>query len=311
MDWLNAHKQELDDVFAEANQIVSTFPAPLNQLGLAYLAKFDASKEGTTKNYICYLLPYWMKDACDLPAAEIQKLSLANVFIMLYYFIQDDIMDSAKGEHKDKLPLANLFHIQFSAIYRDMFPSSSPFWRYYESYVLEWSKAVSNEQISDYFHTDRNMIAKKASPVKNASTAALLLSQQAALIPAVTEAVEQVLVTLQMLDDWADWEEDIEEGSYNCLLASMRKRMQLPADSVITAEMVKDQLFVRDFLETYGQIAATHHEDFNNLQTSLPQMMSFHKSLVTNIQIVEQEIKEKRKKLASGGFYYYLSESSL
>ena len=50
-----------------------------------------------------------------------------------------------------------------------------------------------------------------------------------------------------MLDDWADWEEDLEEGSYNCLLASIRKHLQLSTDSTVTPEMVKQQLYVHDF----------------------------------------------------------------
>ncbi len=88
----------------------------------------------------------------------------------------------------------------------------------------------------------------------------LLLANQAHLIPAVTAAVEQTLVTLQMLDDWADWEEDLEEGFYNCLLASMRNQLQLSTESTKTPEMVKQQLLVHDFLDLYGQIAITHHE---------------------------------------------------
>ncbi|NRF92308.1 hypothetical protein HQN89_14945 [Paenibacillus frigoriresistens] len=126
MNWFLAHEKDLADVFAEAEHIISTFPTPLDHLGLAYLATFDGRKEESTKNYICYLLPYWMKDITELPPESMNKLSLANVFVMLYYFIQDDIMDSAKGEHKDKLPLANLFHMQFLSIYREMFPAGSP-----------------------------------------------------------------------------------------------------------------------------------------------------------------------------------------
>lgn len=310
MNWFLAHEKDLADVFAEAERIVSVFPAPLDQLGLTYLATFDGRKEDSTKNYICYLLPYWMKDISELPPASMNKLSLANVFVMLYYFIQDDIMDSAKGEHKDKLPLANLFHMQFLSIYREMFPAGSPFWSYYETYITEWAEAVSNEQQSDYFHHDIGKVAKKASPVKNASTGALLLANQAHLIPVVTAAVEQTLITLQMLDDRADWEEDLEEGSYNCLLASLRKHLQLSTDSTVSPEMVKQQLYVHDFLDMYGQIANTHHEQLLGLQISMTQMINFHDSLVQNIQKVALEIKENRKMLALGGLYYYLSKSS-
>lgn len=309
MNWRTAHERRLQDVFIEAKRIVVEFPSPMDQLGLAYLAKFDASAEGTTKNYICYLLPFWMEDICELPPETFNKLSLANVFVMLYYFIQDDIMDSSKGEHTTKLPLGNLFHLQFLKIYRELFPTDSPFWSHYETYIIEWSRSVSNEMHGDYFHEDVMQIAKKASPVKNASTAALLLSNQAELIPVVTTAVEQALVTLQMLDDWADWEEDLVEKVYNCLLASIRKRLQLPAESELTPEIVKHQLYVLDFLETYGAIAAKHHSDLLDLPIAMDQLADFHDSIVQNIHVLAAEIKNRRSTLASGGFYYFLSNS--
>ena len=44
----------------------------------------------------------WKTSVSCLTEESINKLSLANVFVMLYYFIQDDIMDSAKGEHKEQ-----------------------------------------------------------------------------------------------------------------------------------------------------------------------------------------------------------------
>ncbi|WP_235549995.1 hypothetical protein [Paenibacillus sp. Soil766] len=281
----------------------------MDQLGLNYLAKFDPTNESSSKNYICYLLPYWMKDICKLPEESFNKLSLANVFVMLYYFIQDDIMDASKGEHVSKLPLANLFYVQFLSIYRALFPSNSPFWDYYDTYILEWSKSVTNEQQSDYFHEDKFQIAKKASPVKNASTGALLLANQADLIPVVTIAVEQTLVTLQMLDDWSDWEEDIEDGSYNCLLAAIRKQLQLSAGDVLTPEMVKQQLYVHDFFIDYGKTADTHHEHLLSLFVGMDQLLAFHDSLVQNIHRLAHEVKERRATLVSGGFYYFLSNS--
>lgn len=309
MNWLQDHKNQLHLIFAEAKETVSRFPSPSEGLGLAYLAKFDPTHEGSSKNYICYLLPYWMKDICKLPVESFNKLSLANIFVMLYYFIQDDIMDASKGEHASKLPLANLFHIQFLSIYRELFPSNSPFWDYYETYILEWSKSVTNELQSDYFHEDKYQIAKKASPVKNASTGALLLANQSHLIPTVSEAVEQTLVTLQMLDDWADWEEDLVDGSYNCLLASIRKQLQLSPADILTPDMVKQQLYVHDFFADYGNTADSHHEHLRSLSVGMDQLLAFHDTLVQNIHRETYEIKERRATLVSGGFYYFLSNS--
>lgn len=161
MDWLSTHKDNMDEVFAEAENLIRAFPEPLNRHGLAYFAKFDLRQEKSTKNYICYLLPFWMQEIVSLPNETVRKLSLANVFVMLYYFVVDDIMDSAKGEHKDKLPLANLFQLQYQKVYRVLFPSQSPFWHYYETYVLEWAGAVAGELGGDYFHTDKERLPGK------------------------------------------------------------------------------------------------------------------------------------------------------
>jgi hypothetical protein len=311
MDWLSTHKDNMDEVFAEAEHLIRAFPEPLDRHGLAYFAKFDLRQEKSTKNYICYLLPYWMQEIVSLPNDTVRKLSLANVFVMLYYFVVDDIMDSAKGEHKDKLPLANLFQMQYQMVYRVLFPPQSPFWHYYETYVLEWAGAVACELGGDYFHTDKRKVAWKASPVKNASTGALLLAGQTELIPVVTGAVEQVLVTLQMLDDWADWEEDLNESSYNCLLAYLCGSGERPEGVTLTPDWVKQQIYVRDGLEGYSAIAVRHHEELLALELPMKELPLFHFSLVDNLRVSAKEIMDKRKELLSGGLSYFLSNSSI
>ncbi|MFD0692574.1 hypothetical protein ACFQZT_00550 [Paenibacillus sp. GCM10027628] len=307
MNWFEAYKRELADIFAVSKNIISKFPAPLDQLGLTYLSKFDATKEDSTKNYICYLLPFWMSDLAPLPQETIKKLSLANVFVMLYFFIQDDVMDSPTGEHRDKLPLGNLFYLQYLSIYRELFPSDSAFWTYFDKYVKEWSEAVSNESNKNYFMNDIGMVAKKASPVKFASTGALVLSNQSYLILKADQAINQVLVTLQMLDDWADWPEDMADGAYNCLLSLMSSHLQLPALTILTSELVKQQLYVHDFLTIYAQIASKNNEELKKLELHIPQLFAFHDSLVNNLLTAANEITTNREKLALGGFNYFLS----
>ncbi|RTE09336.1 class 1 isoprenoid biosynthesis enzyme [Paenibacillus whitsoniae] len=307
--WLTKHEMSLGRVFKAVTERVRQYPAPLDQLGLSYAAKFDVGQEGSSKNYVCYLLPYWMEDVGELPSETQDKLAIANIFIMLYYFIQDDIMDSSKGEHREKLPLANLFQLDYMAIYRELFPASSPFWNYFDTYVQEWADSVTNEGSRDDFHGDKLRIARKASPVKNASTGTLLLTGQAHFIPEVTAAVELALVTLQMLDDYADWEEDLEEGSYNCLLASIRRKLGLmPADE-LSVEAIKQQIFVLDHLDAYHEVAAAHHEELIHKPARMEQLYKFHHSLVHNLENIAQEIKEQRKLLISGGFFHFMSKS--
>ena len=53
-----------------------------------------------------------------------QTMSLANVFIMLYFFIQDDVMDSpeVQADWNEQLALSNLFYLLFLDLYRQEFP---------------------------------------------------------------------------------------------------------------------------------------------------------------------------------------------
>ncbi|NEW07853.1 hypothetical protein GK047_17780 [Paenibacillus sp. SYP-B3998] len=310
MNWFEAYKDQLTEVFTESERIISKFPAPLDRLGLDYLAKFDASKEDSTKNYICYLLPFWMSDLTPLLPETIKKFSLANIFGMLYFFIQDDIMDSSTSEHKEKLPSGNLFYLQFLTIYRDLFPSESPFWTYYNEYVIEWSDAVTNESQANYFMNDIRMVAKKASPVKIASTGALLLSNRTQLVSEVSRAIEHVLVTLQMLDDWADWEQDLEDASYNCLLAMLHAHLKLPLHIPLSKEVIKQQVYVHDFVGLYAQVASTTHQLLLNLglQAHLPQLYAFHEYLIEKLLADGDQITKNRQVLALGGFHNLLSK---
>jgi hypothetical protein len=208
----------------------------MSNAGIAYLKKFSVLEEDSTKNYICYLLPFWVKELTGITNEEARKLSLANVFIMLYFFIQDDLMDTAPVEWKQQLALGNLFYLEFLEIYRDEFPSDSPFWLYFRTYITEWADSVTNENDQDYFKHQPTRVATKASPLKLASTGALLLSNKADTIDIVTDFIDHVLVTLQMVDDWVDWQDDLEEGSYNCLLSMIKLELQREHEQPVTID---------------------------------------------------------------------------
>lgn len=128
-------------------------------------------------------------------------------------------MDSQESSAYEKLPLANLLYVEFLNIYRILFPEPSAFWILFNRYIMEWADSVSNENTSDYFLNDRVKIAYKASPLKLSSTAALLMSGKSDLVPQAEELIHSVLLTLQMLDDYEDWKEDLSAGNYNCLLS--------------------------------------------------------------------------------------------
>ncbi|WP_410513678.1 hypothetical protein PaeBR_04380 [Paenibacillus sp. BR2-3] len=149
MNWFHDYEDELRLVFQGCSQIISQFPEPLNFQGLSYLSHFNVFETGSHKNYICYLLPYWLQESCRLTPGDCRQMSKGNVFLMLYFFIQDDLMDKPITSSPSKLPLANLLYVEFLNIYRFFFPGQSSFWTYFNRYIMEWADSVSNESTQD------------------------------------------------------------------------------------------------------------------------------------------------------------------
>ncbi|OAB48196.1 hypothetical protein [Paenibacillus antarcticus] len=309
MQWYKDFANQITQVFNESQRVIATFPSPHNIKGLAYLSTFDAQEEESSKNYICYLLPFWLKELIPLKEEDYVKLSVGNVFAMLYFFIQDDIMDSKSTLDRDQIPLANLFHMQFLEIYRSYFPSDSPFWDYFHQYIIEWTDSVSNEHQQDYFQTNLVMTARKASPLKLSSTGALVLSGQSELIPSLSDFIDHVLITLQMSDDWIDWQDDWADGSYNGLLSMIQA--ENGREGALSLDHIKNAIYVRGIMKRYTEIASANHTYIQKLTLNIPYLASFHETLVEHL-IKDANLIEKDKLLQEkGGLHYWLSKNMI
>jgi hypothetical protein len=307
-NYLEPYKEELLQVFTEARARITRFPAPFNQNGLIYLDKFDLFQKESAKNYICYLLPYWMNETTNIPIEQCRHLSLANVFNMLYYFLQDDVMDVTPTAWKEQLALAQLLHSELESILREMFDAGSPFWNYRQKYVNEWATTVVNENKEDYFMSDNLMIAKKASPLKLASTGALLLANQFNLIEEVEKLVDHSLVVLQLADDLADWKEDLQENNYNCLL-SMIKSLKKQEELLHSSE-VESYIYDRSLLLEYTNRCHEHIDYISKHSLQIKDLNLFSYSIYEDLYKYAIQIEDNKAALLFGGFDYILSKTT-
>ncbi|ACS99670.1 hypothetical protein [Paenibacillus sp. JDR-2] len=305
MNYFDPYRQELQLVFSEAKQRIANFPEPFNEAGLAYLRKFDVFERESSKNYICYLLPYWINESASIPIVQCRMLSLSNVFSMLYYFLQDDVMDETPAAWKEQLALAHLCHFEMEAILRELFAANSPFWGYRQHYMNEWASAVVHEDKHDYFMTDIVQVAKKASPLKLASTGVLLLADQPEKIADVEELVDYSLVLLQMADDLTDWEDDLSEGNYNCLLSMIHAKRQ--SDHPLQAEEAESYIYDRSLMTEYCDRSKEVLDILNNSQIGISTLLSFSHFTYEGIAGFTNRVENKRRTLLSGGFDYILS----
>ncbi|ASA26013.1 hypothetical protein [Paenibacillus donghaensis] len=307
MEWLHSYDKELQDVFAEARQRIAAFPEPLNTKGLAYLEQFNVFQTNSHKNYICYLLPFWFREGYGLSNRDTSQMAVGNVLIMLYFFLQDDLMDSSSASAQEILPLANLLYIQFLQIYMELFAAEPVFWSSFGRYITEWADSVSRENMADYFLTDQTGIARKASPLKLSSTAALLLSGQGDKAAEAECMLDTVLLTLQLLDDYEDWEEDLTEGSYNTLLAMVRNERG-SSGSLPTSAEVREFIFTSGGLQRYMALAQTNQSKLATSSLNVPHLLAFHQALVSSLLQISAAIEEEKLRLKGGGLFYWLSK---
>jgi hypothetical protein len=238
-----------------------------------------------------------------------RQLSLANVFAMLYYFIQDDQMDTNSSFKKIQIPLANLLQLQFLQRYSQLFTSTTTqFFQLYATYTTDWADAVANEDHAHHFAENSLLLARKSSPLKLCSTCACVLLERESLIPIVSTAVDLVLTTIQMADDWVDWQEDLLEGNYNSLIDFIQSLRPLADNNELNLAFVKQAIYVKGILQNYAQIAVDHHDHLVNLNIPIPHLISFHHSIVQYLLQEASRIEKDRNSLALGGFHYWLSK---
>ncbi|CAM4348424.1 hypothetical protein FHS16_002432 [Paenibacillus endophyticus] len=310
MEWFNRYKEQLGQVYSQAELSIAQFPEPLRTLGLAYADKHNPVKDHSGKDYICSLLPFWVKEPSGISDLECERLALANVYGMLYFFIQDDVMDSQPSSGwKEQLVLGNLFLLEMYNVFRQLFPSNSPFWGYYNRYAAVWAESVTNEDREDYFVSDPIRTAGKAGPVKIASTGALLLAGRTDLIEKLERAIEIVLMTLQMADDYADWKEDMAEGSYNGLLAMIaagRSTGELP----LTEKDAENAIYIRGCMQQYVQHASDNHKKLLELDAGMSGLIDFHSFILDHLNQIRDALESNKKALLKGGLNYFMTNST-
>ncbi|WP_028609349.1 hypothetical protein [Paenibacillus harenae] len=308
MEWYQRHKSLLAQVYAEAGQRIAQFPAPLHKAGLVYADKFNPVKDDNGKDYICSLLPFWIKEPTGISDSQCRQLALANVYGMLYFFIQDDVMDGIPSANwKEQLALGNLLLLEMLAVLRGLFPSDSPFWSYYHQYVTIWADSVMNESRDNYLMTEPLRMAGKAGPVKIASTGAMLLSGKTESIGQLELAVDIVLTTLQMSDDWVDWKDDLADGSYNGLLAQVAAGLGRDTHEKLSVQEIENAIYVRGCLKPYVQIACDNHERLLTLEIGAGELVDFHSYLLDHLTQTAEAIDANKLLLQKGGFNYFLA----
>ena len=309
-EWMGRYEGEVARIFAEAFSGFPALPASLAGLAATLLEKLNPVSTrgaGGGSNYICFLLPLWLKEQTGCVSEVCRDLAIGNVYGMLHFFLLDDAMDAAvaanAGETRRSLALGQICYEGFRRRYERYFPPDSPLWRRYETYLTDWATAVSEEGERLAEPTDPAALARKSAPVKLCAAGLLLLSGQTDRLPQMEEAVDLVLATLQLSDDWVDWREDLAEDGEkrNAFLTLVRRTLALPPEQLLDERAVNQAVYRKGCLNGLARIARDHHAALTKLANVPSALLSFHEEMVMGLEREALEATELSERLATEG----------
>ncbi|MDQ2084848.1 hypothetical protein RBH29_00160 [Herbivorax sp. ANBcel31] len=309
---------ELKKVFENCQEIISNYPEGLSDTGKKYLSRYNVFEENASKNYICYLLSFWVNHECGVKKDICIKITVANTFMMLFAFIQDDLIDR-EIELKDMpemISLGNLFFLEFMSIYREIFESHKKIWDYYDFYMKRWSKSITDEQkninneISLLEEEMVSIVSSKAELVKIAVTGICVLSKKEKLLNIYSKAVDKILFSLQIADDYIDWEKDLKKSNTNILLREFMKKEGIKYSMDIKASDVKEEIIFGTIVD---KLCTVLRENSYNLNLMIEDkniyIKEYNNSILGFMEDQRRKCLEKKRKIEMGGFSNWVDKN--
>jgi len=202
-------------------------------------------------------LPRWVGEAFDLPHHIVRDLVLSNAYMLAFGRILDDVVDeehySTIGTAEGALLSAGLQHLwvsQYGMLLAERLQPSRKFWPYFHEYMSQWL-GVLRPHLSrmhvfrDYDSVDWRTLAWQGAPLKVCCAAACLLADREEAIPRITDAIDDVMIAVEMLDAVFDWSEDLEAGRHNPFVAFASDLPQTPTHASENRRAVLEEIHFR------------------------------------------------------------------
>ncbi|MFC4598231.1 hypothetical protein [Cohnella hongkongensis] len=310
--WLGRYEGEVARIFEEAADGLLPLPSRLADKGRRMLKRFrplGASRdgEGGGTNYICFLLPLWLKEQTGCGDELCRSLAIGNLYAMLHFFLLDDVMDADASadpvETRQALALGQLLHDGFRRRYGRYFPPHSPLWDRYETYLADWAYAVTEEGRQAAEPADASSLARKSAPVKLCAAGMLLLSGGEKKLAQLEASLDLVLATLQLSDDWMDWRDDLAEGGEkrNAFLTLVRRTLEWPPGRALDERTVKRAVYRAGCLRRLAQISQENQAKLTNFGAVPGDLLAFHQDIVSGLEKEALEAEALTESLATEG----------
>jgi hypothetical protein len=181
-------------------------------------------------------LPRWLGDAFGLPPDASAGLVLANAYGLAFVRLVDGLADgeSAGFEPAEAVLLAGATHSLWVGQVRQVVEGATVrpvgrdgvarFWRDFDEHRSNGVRAMLDDRLPPvpfraYTEADFRRLAARGAPLKVCCAAACLLAGREHDLPALADAIDQLLVGAVLLDHALDWPQDLAEGRPNAFVA--------------------------------------------------------------------------------------------
>lgn len=297
-------RREMQRAFEACRKTIGGFPQPFAQIGIRYLDRFDPGLGNGPTNYICCLLPYWLRESSGAALEHCREIAEANIFGMLHFHLQDERIDRQSGSDRPHIALSQLLNAEMTVRYAALFRSPGAFREALLSCTAEWAAGLAAERHADPFYEHAPDLAARSAPLLLCPLA--LFPDNQALQARALHAVRETLITLQMADDWADYADDLQDGSYNCLVSLYRKEYANTIEAPISSADIEAAVYGKGMLGRYAEFSADRQLQLESYRADFPGLIGFHAALASDLERIAASIEEEKHTLSSGGFNYWL-----
>lgn len=254
MDILRDYQSEFMAASEACMSKISTYPVEFQEQAQGFLGKINVFRDEYHGSCFSQMLPFWLEPVFGIEPEVCRQIAVGNLFGFMYFLILDAVMDTPPGQYKaDLLPLGNLFMLDFYGQYRKLFPDNPDFWTYLQRYYHEWAESVIGERKGFWLKNSQcaelTGLARKAAPLKITVAACCMLSDQKEAIEPVARAVDTTVVTFQLLDDWADWREDLAVGNCSYFLSQVMRVCKVKEFAALKESHIQQAVFGYNLLE--------------------------------------------------------------
>lgn len=212
-------------------------------------------------------LSRWVGEGLGLPRDTIQSLVLANVYMVAFGRVIDDLADGElavpTGEFAPSalmtMSLHHLWLSQYANLFAGRAEETRRFWSCFRKYMAQWiemlTPGVSAPPVfRSYCDSDWGRLAWQGAPVKVSCAAACLLADRGDAISLVEEAADDLMIAVVMLDATFDWFEDLDGCRYNVFAAYCSNLPQTPENVQANRRAVLEELHLHGAAQPYFQI---------------------------------------------------------